>query len=130
MGGMFKAIENGFIQREIQESAYKYQKQIESRDRIIVGLNEYVPERKVVRFRLHHPPRKNERAQLEKLRQLRLSRSSGDVEKSLAAVERAARAGKNLLPFLIAAVKAEATLGEVSDVLRKVFGTYREVEVI
>ncbi len=130
MGGMFKAIEAGFIQREIQESAYKYQKQIESKDRIIVGLNEYVPERKEVHFRLHHPPRKNERAQLERLRRLRRSRSSRNVEKSLASVERAARAGKNLLPFLIAAVKAEATLGEISDSLRNVYGTYREAVVI
>jgi methylmalonyl-CoA mutase N-terminal domain/subunit len=130
MGGMFKAIESGFIQREIQESAYKYQRQIESRDRIIVGLNEYTRGRKEVHFRLHHPPRKNERAQLERLRRLRRSRSSGKVEKSLAAVERAARAGKNLLPFMIAAVKAEATLGEISDVLRDVYGTYREAVVI
>jgi methylmalonyl-CoA mutase N-terminal domain/subunit len=130
MGGMFKAIESGFIQREIQESAYKYQKQIESKDRIIVGLNEYVPERKDVRFRLHHPPRKNERVQLERLRRVRRSRSSRNVEKSLASVERAARAGKNLLPFLIAAVKAEATLGEISDILRNVYGTYREAVVI
>ena len=130
MGGMFKAIESGFIQREIQESAYKYQKQIESKDRIIVGLNEYVPDKKEVRFRLHQPPRKNESAQRERLRRLRRTRSSRKVEKKLASVERAARAGKNILPFLIAAVRAEATLGEISDSLRKVYGTYREALII
>jgi methylmalonyl-CoA mutase N-terminal domain/subunit len=130
MGGMFKAIESGFIQREIQESAYRYQKQIESKDRIVVGLNEFIPEQREVHLRLSRLPRKNERAQLESLRRLRRSRSPRSVEKSLSSVESAARAGKNLLPFLIAAVRAEATLGEISDTLRNVYGAYHEAVVI
>ncbi len=126
MGGMLKAIETGFIQREIQESAYRDQKRIESRERIVVGQNEYVSERKPPRFRLYAAPAKDEKEQIARLRRLRKSRSFPRAAKALTALEAAARSGENLLPSLILAAEAEATLGEISDILRNVFGTYRE----
>jgi methylmalonyl-CoA mutase N-terminal domain/subunit len=126
MGGMFKAIEEGYIQREIQESAFNYQKKVESKEQVIVGLNEYAGSQEKIRFRLHAAARKIERAQVERLRRLRKTRSARTVQKSLEALRRAAGSPDNLMPFLIAAVKAEATLGEISNILRDVYGIYQE----
>jgi len=126
LGGMYKAIENGAIQREIQESAYDYQKKVESQEQVIVGLNEYADAAEKIRFRLHSATRKIEQAQVERLRRLRGERSGRAVQKNLEALRRAARSTANLMPFLMACVKAEATLGEISDALRDVYGIYRE----
>jgi methylmalonyl-CoA mutase N-terminal domain/subunit len=130
MGGMFRAIESGFIQQEIQESAYRYQKQIESKERVIVGLNEYAGGQEKTRFRLHSPGRRIERAQVERLRRLKKRRPAGGVRKSLEALRRAATTADNLMPHFIAAVRAKATLGEISDVLRDVYGIYQESIII
>jgi methylmalonyl-CoA mutase N-terminal domain/subunit len=130
MGGMPKAIESGFIQREIQESAYRHLKEIETKQRIVIGLNEYTPARNEIRFRLYSPPKKTEKAQIAGLRRLRRRRSGRRVERCLEILRRAAESRQNLMPPLIKAVEAEATLGEVSDVLRKVFGTYDEVTAV
>jgi methylmalonyl-CoA mutase N-terminal domain/subunit len=130
MGGMLKAIQEGYIQSEIQESAFEAQKRVESREQIIVGLNEHTEGRGRPRFRLYSPPRRLEKAQVERLARLRKTRSSGRVKKSLAEVERAARSGENLMPFLISAAANEATLGEISDSLRAVFGLHQETVVI
>jgi methylmalonyl-CoA mutase N-terminal domain/subunit len=130
LGGMLKAIQQGFVQSEIQESAFESQKSVESREQIIVGLNAYNEGQGPPRFRLYSPPRRLERAQVERLAKLRKTRSAGKVKKALAAVERAARSGENLLPFLVAAAAHEATLGEISDSLRAVFGTHQETVVI
>jgi methylmalonyl-CoA mutase N-terminal domain/subunit len=126
MGGMFKAIEDGYIQREIQESAFSYQKKVESKEQVIVGLNEYAGAPEKTEFRLHAAARKIEKAQIERLRRLRRTRSARGVKKSLEALRRAASSSDNLMPFFIAAVKAEATMGEISDVLRDVYGIYQE----
>jgi len=126
MGGMFKAIEEGYIQREIQESAFNCQKKVESKEQVIVGLNEYAGTQEKIRFRLHAADRKIEKAQVERLRRLRKARSTRGVQKSLEALRRAAGSHDNLMPFFISAVKAEATLGEISDVLRDVYGIYQE----
>jgi methylmalonyl-CoA mutase N-terminal domain/subunit len=130
MGGMLKAIEEGYIQSEIQESAYEAQKKVESREQIIVGLNKYNEAQGRLRFRLYFPPRRLEKAQVERLRRLRMTRSSGKVKRSLAEVERAARSGENLMPVLVSAAANEATLGEISDALRAVFGTHQETVVV
>ncbi len=130
MGGMFKAIESGFIQREIQESAYRYQQEIETKQRIIVGLSEYGPPRGNNRLHLHSPPRKIEKAQIAALRRLRRMRSARRVGSCLDSLKRAAESRQNLIPPIIKAVEAEATLGEISDVLRNVFGTYKEVTTV
>jgi methylmalonyl-CoA mutase N-terminal domain/subunit len=126
MGGMLKAIEQGYIQREIQESAYKYQKKVETKEQVVVGLNDYVTKGEKVRFRLYYPPKRVEKAQKEKLRRLRKQRLTQKVNGTLDALKRAAETDANLLPPLIAAVEAEATLGEVSDVLREVYGTFQD----
>jgi methylmalonyl-CoA mutase N-terminal domain/subunit len=126
MGGIFKAIEEGYIQREIQESAFNYQKKVESKDKVIVGLNEYAGEPDKIKFRLHATAKKIEKAQVERLQRLKRTRSGRAVRQSLEALRRAAGSRDNLMPCFIAAVKAEATLGEISDVLRDVYGIYQE----
>jgi methylmalonyl-CoA mutase, N-terminal domain len=126
MGGMLKAIEAGYIQREIQESAFLCQKKIENKKQIVVGLNEFVSRPEKPSFRLHAAGRKIEKAQVEALRRLKRTRSNRTVKLSLEALRRAAASPDNLMPYLIAAVKAEATLGEISDVLRDVYGIYQE----
>jgi methylmalonyl-CoA mutase N-terminal domain/subunit len=126
MGGMFKAIEEGYIQSKIQESAFNYQKKVESKELVIVGLNEYAGAPEKIKFRLHAAAQKIEKAQVEKLRRLRRTRSGRAVKQSLEALRRAAGSRDNLMPYFIAAVKAEATLGEISDVLRDVYGIYQE----
>ncbi len=129
-GGMLAAIEKGFIQKEIQESAYKYQKQIESKEQIIVGLNEYKNKEEKINFRLYYPPKKLEKAQIKKLNLLKDKRSAEHVEKQLQALREALEAEKNLLPYIMNAVKAMATLGEISSVLKEAYGTFKETIAI
>jgi methylmalonyl-CoA mutase N-terminal domain/subunit len=125
MGGMLRAVEEGYPQREIAESAYRFQREVESGERIQVGVNAFRSEGEepIPILRIDETVA---RAQVERLRAVRSERSAGRVEETLGAVERAARDGSNLVPPTIEAVKAYATLGEISDVLRKVFGAYRE----
>jgi methylmalonyl-CoA mutase N-terminal domain/subunit len=130
LGGMLAAIEKGFIQKEIQESAYRYQQQVESKEQIIVGLNEYKNPEERIRFKLHLPSKKTERAQVRKLQLLRKKRAEEKVKERLLAIREAAKSGKNLMPGIIDAVKALATLGEISSVLREVYGTFNEKIVV
>jgi methylmalonyl-CoA mutase N-terminal domain/subunit len=125
MGGTLRAIEAGFIQREIQNAAYEYQRSIESGERIIVGVNRFRQEGDggIPTFRLDPAL---EQAQVARLRQLRTSRSQGAVEESLAALEQAARSGANLMPPILKAAENYATVGEISGRLKGVFGEYRE----
>ena len=126
MGGTLRAIETGFIQNEIQSAAYEYQRAIESGGRVVVGVNRFqqAEERAVPTFRLDPAL---ESAQIEKLRQVRASRSRLVVEEKLGDLERAALSGDNLMPPILEAAAAQATVGEISDRLRQVFGEYREV---
>jgi len=123
MGGAVRAIEGGFQQREIQNAAFEFQKAVERGERIIVGVNRFQQneERKIPTFRLDPAL---ERAQIDRLRQVRGSRSAGEVERRLGRLEQAARGPENLMPFILEAAAAHATLGEVSDALRRVFGEY------
>jgi methylmalonyl-CoA mutase N-terminal domain/subunit len=125
LGGTLKAIETGYIQNEIQNAAYEYQRAIETGGRIVVGINRFQQEedRTIPTFRLDP---ELERSQVDKLRQVRASRSAAAVTERLAAIEQTARSGANLMPAIIDAAGAYATVGEISDRLRIVFGEYRE----
>jgi len=125
LGGMVKAIEKGFPQTEIANSAYHYQKQLEAKEKTMVGLNKYqIKETKPIQTL--YIDRSIEQAQAARLAELRRTRPKGPWEASLKAVREAAKADQNLMPSIIDAVKAYATLQEVCDTLRGVYGEYRE----
>jgi methylmalonyl-CoA mutase N-terminal domain/subunit len=126
LGGMLDAIEQGFIQREIQESAYRYQKQIESKEQIIVGLNKYQDKEEKIHFNLYSPPKKIETTQVKKLLSLKKRRSEQKVKNRLDSLRKAIESEENLLPHIIEAVKAKATLGEISALMRDAYGAFNE----
>ncbi len=125
LGGALRAIEQGYIQSEIHASAYRIQREIESGQRIVVGLNRF-HEKGSHSIPTFHLDPAIEQAQLARLRELRASRSAPVVEKRLERLEQAARGTENLLPPIVDAAAAFATVGEISDCLRRVFGEYRE----
>ena len=122
---MLRAVEEGFPQREIAESAYRWQREVESGERIVVGVNEFRTEgdEPIPLLRIDESVA---RAQTARLQAVRGERSADRVKETLAGVERACRDGSNVMPPIIEAVKAYVTLGEVCDVFRKVWGQYRE----
>ena len=126
LGGTLKAIETGFIQREIQESAYIYQKQIEEKKRILVGLNEYAHAGERPDFKLQLPPETLERDQVARLGEAKKKRDAAKVDARLGELKKALAEGKNLMPPLVEAVKSLATLGEITKVLKDAFGEYQE----
>ena len=128
-GGMLRAIESSFVQSEIQKAAYEYQQAVERGEQIVVGVNEFVAEEEKAIPTLRIDP-ELERAQVERLRALRARRDSSQVEAALGELERRASTSENLLPAILAAVEAYATVGEISDALRRVFGEYQESVVI
>lgn len=123
MGGAVAAIEQGFIQKEIADSAYRYQKDIESTEKIIVGVNKFTTkdQHNVDLLTIDDSIRK---VQSEKLAKLKKNRNNEEVKSRLAALKNAAKGKDNLMPFILAAVEEYATLGEISDVMREVFGEY------
>jgi methylmalonyl-CoA mutase N-terminal domain/subunit len=125
MGGAIRAIESGYIQREIMESAYRYQKEIEARERIVVGVNEYVIEEEKRALKLLKVDPAVRDRQIARLQEVRRRRDNVRVRELLAKLEEAARGSDNLMPVILECVEAYATLGEICDVLRKVFGEYR-----
>ena len=124
-GGTLKAIERGVIQREIQESAYRHQQEIDSGERVVVGMNRYTDEAPAGIDVLRIDPAV-EQDQRDRVAQLRASRDGVRSGLALDAVTRAAQDGTNLMPPIITAVEARATVGEIADTLRAVFGEYRE----
>jgi methylmalonyl-CoA mutase, N-terminal domain len=124
MGGTVKAIEAGYIQREIEESSYRYQKEIEANDRVVVGLNKFQMDEKPYENLLRVDPSVRD-SQIAKINKLKEERDSKKVEETLANLKKAASGTDNLMPFIIEAVREEATLGEVCDVMRGVFGEYK-----
>ncbi len=124
MGGTLRAIETGYIQNEIQSAAYDYQRAVESGQRIVVGVNRFQQEGggKIEAFRLDP---ELERSQIEKLRQVRAGRSAAAVRQALGKLEETAQGTGNLMPAIFAAVEAWATVGEIADALRRVFGEYK-----
>jgi methylmalonyl-CoA mutase N-terminal domain/subunit len=125
MGGAIKAIESGYIQGEIGESAYQYQKEIETKKKIIVGLNQFQIEEEPLRNILRIKP-EVEQYQKEKLARVKKERDQAKVKEALAALKKAAQGTDNVVPPILKAVKVYTTLGEISDTLRGVFGEYRE----
>lgn len=129
LGGAPKAIEKGYIQKEIQNSAYKYQMEIESRDRIIVGVN---------KFQIEDEPKRNilkvdtkvEKLQKDKLEFLKLERNNEEVNRTLDTLHKKAQTNENLMPYILDAVKNYATLGEICNILRKVFGEYEQTVIL
>jgi len=128
MGGAVAAIEQGYIQREIQEAAYRYQQEVESGQRVVVGVNRYQVEEEPPTDLLQVDPAVAER-QKERIARVKARRDGTLVAERLDALRRAARGTENLMPYILEAVKAYATLGEIADALRDVFGEYRPAEI-
>jgi methylmalonyl-CoA mutase, N-terminal domain len=129
-GGALRAIERGEIQREIQESAYRFQRQVELGERVIVGVNAFQDDAGAPSPELLRIDPSVEREQVERLRALRARRDVGPWEAALVAVVDRARGGENLMPAIIAAVGVEATVGEIAGALRDAFGEHRETLVL
>jgi methylmalonyl-CoA mutase N-terminal domain/subunit len=130
MGGVTEAIEKGFFQKEIADSAYRYQREIEEKKRIVVGLNDFTVEEEECPIKLLRIDPKVEKEQVTRLQKLRRERDNRKVKEILEKLHYTAEKDENLMPTIIEAVKAYATLGEITDVLRKVYGEYKELIVI
>jgi methylmalonyl-CoA mutase N-terminal domain/subunit len=129
LGGMIKALERGYAQQEIQNAAYEYQQQVDREQAVVVGVNRFaVDEEKPIP--IERVDESLERKQVQRLQALRLRRDRTPWGSALQQIETAARSGANLMPHILAAVEANATVGEISDTMRKVFGEYREAVVI
>jgi methylmalonyl-CoA mutase N-terminal domain/subunit len=129
MGGMLRAIEAGFVQGEIQKAAYEFQRAVEKKEQIVVGVNDFIAEepRTIPTLRVDA---EIERSQIARLNALRARRDSARAKSALAELQRCAATTENLLPAILAAVEAYATVGEISDALRRLFGEYQESVVI
>jgi methylmalonyl-CoA mutase N-terminal domain/subunit len=129
MGGMLHAIEIGYVQREIQEAAYQYQKAVETDTAVVVGVNRFRAEEETAVPTLRIDPTV-ERTQVERVRALRERRDAERTEVSLTLLEDAARSSENLLPRILSCVESLATVGEISNRLRHVWGEYREAVTV
>lgn len=125
LGGVVKCIETGWIQKEIQNSAYAFQKAVDKKDEVIVGVNEYIDNRKSDVDVLKIKPAV-EKEQIRRLKAFKKRRKSSAVQSQLERIQNAARSKENLMPLFIEAVENDVTLGEISDCLRKEFGAYKE----
>ncbi len=130
MGGVYEAIERGFFQKEIADSAYKYQREIDAKERILVGVNEYYIEEPECPIELLRIDPKVEEQQITNLQKLRRERNNDKVKQVLSKLHDSADKNENLMPTIIEAVKAYATLGEICGVLRTVYGEYKELIVV
>jgi methylmalonyl-CoA mutase N-terminal domain/subunit len=127
MGGMVAAIEKSYPQREIAEASYRYQMAVDKKEKIIVGVNDFVtPEKPLDILQIDETVAHRQHARLQKLR---AARSSVEVDRRLNALRKTAEGSDNLMPFIYDAVKAYATLGEICETMRTVFGAYEEVAV-
>jgi methylmalonyl-CoA mutase, N-terminal domain len=129
LGGMLQAIDSGFVQSEIQKAAFDYQHAVETKEQIVVGVNEFQAEeeRQIPTLRVD-PALESE--QIARLQALRSRRNANETQAALTELERRARTNENLLPAILAAVESFATVGEISDALRRVFGEYQESVVL
>jgi len=125
-GGMVEAVEAGFPQREIQDSSYEFQKAVECRDKIIVGVNDYVMQEEPMELPLLQIDESVAELQGQRLQKLRAERDNSQVERTLQRLTEGARGRENTMPLLLDCVRAYATLGEMCDALRPVFGEYQE----
>jgi methylmalonyl-CoA mutase, N-terminal domain len=129
MGGMLRAIETGYVQREIQEAAYRYQKAVEAQEQVVVGVNRFQLEEESPVNVLRIDPAL-EQAQVERVRALRERRDASAMTAALAKLKQAATTDENLLPRILECVEAYATVGEISNTLREIWGEYRETSTI
>jgi methylmalonyl-CoA mutase N-terminal domain/subunit len=127
MGGMVAAVERGYPQREIQESAFRFQQAVERKEKVIVGVNEYVMDEKPLP--ILYIDEQVAQEQVARVVALRASRDPVRVERALADLKDAARGSDNLMPPILAASRAYATVGEMCDALREVFGEYEEAAI-
>lgn len=125
MGGMVAAIEQGYPQREISEAAYHYQKQLDRGEKVLVGVNKYVMEEDIP-IPILKIPEEVERKQIERLKEVKRTRHNKRLMDALRRLKRAAQGSENLMPYILDAVKAYASIGEICDCLREVFGEYRD----
>jgi len=125
LGGVIPAIEKGFFQREIAESAYRYQREVDENKRTIVGVNKYKIDEDLS-IPILKMDEKGEERQINRLKKLRKERDQSKVDKNLSKLRRAAKGNENLMPYIIDCVHSYATLGETCDILREVFGEYKE----
>ena len=130
MGGAIVAIEKGFFQKEIADSAYKYQKEIDEMRRTIVGVNDYRIEKEEIPIELLRVDSKAEKEQVMTLQRLKQQRNKKKVTETLDRLHHAAEKDENLMPYIIDAVKVYATLGEICEVLRQVYGEYKELIIV
>jgi len=128
IGGAISAIDSNYFQQEIEDASYKSQKAVENREKLIVGVNEFVDQEELP-IEIFRPPKDAADRQKRKLKELRRTRDDGKVQGILKEVERLAQTEENLAPILVEAVTSYATLGEISDVFRRVFGEYREANI-
>jgi len=126
---MLRAIETGYVQKEIQESAYRYQKAIETEEAIVVGVNRFQSKDETTVPVLRVDPAV-EQQQIERVRAVRSRRNSVVVDAALAKLEEAARGTENLLPRILECVEAEATVGEISNRFRSIWGEYKETSTV
>lgn len=125
LGGVLPAIDKGFFQREIANASYKYQKEIDEKKRVVVGVNEYKID-EPVDIPILKMDEKGEERQINRLKGLRKSRNNQKVQRNLDRLGKAAESNENLMPYIIDCVHSYATLGETCQVLREVFGEYNE----
>jgi len=131
MGGTLRAIETGYIQQEIQNAAYDFQQSVDRLENVVIGVNRFQTESDEARsIPILRIDPELERRQIERVRAVRSRRDKTMWESSIRKLEDAARSGDNLMPHVIAAVESYATVGEISDALRRVFGEYQETVVI
>jgi methylmalonyl-CoA mutase, N-terminal domain len=129
LGGMLRAIESGFVQTEIQKAAYEYQRAVETKEQIVVGVNDFVAEEERGIPTLRIDPQ-IEHEQIQRLQALRAKRDGNKAKAAIVELERRAATKENLMPAILGAVEAYASVGEISDALRRAFGEYRESVVI
>ena len=129
MGGMLRAIEAGYVQHEVQKAAYEYQQAVDTGEQVVVGVNRFQAEEERPIPTMQIDP-EIERTQVARLNALRARRDTAKAKAALAEVERRARSTENLMPAILSAVEAYATVGEISDALRRAFGEYHESVVI
>ncbi len=129
LGGTLRAVESGWVQQQIQQAAYQWQRKVDSGEAVVVGVNKFASEEET-EMNLQQLNPDLEQRQVERLRALRLRRAAGPWRESLQRLEDAARSGENLMPRIVAAVEALATVGEIADTLRGVFGEYRETVTV
>jgi len=126
MGGMIKAIESGYIQREVSHQAYLYQRKIQSGEIIKIGVNKYVMEEEKPEVECHQFDPKVAEEQKRKLKEIKTQRNESEVKKALQGLRKAAQSNENVMPYILKAVRSYATLGEITRVFKEVFGQFQE----